>query len=656
VISLLAAAAVAGLPDISHLNEVRHQPQITYLDRTGAILGVRGGQYAAPVDVDRLPPYVPGAFVAIEDRRFYEHQGFDAIGIARALAADLAHGRIVEGASTITQQLARNLFLSPDQTLERKAQEVMLAVQLEQRYSKKQILGMYLSRVYFGGGAYGLEAASRRFYDKPASQLTVAEAAVLAGCLKSPTNYSPIDQPERSAERARLVLDAMSETGVITEAQHRRALLHPAVAHKSSATATAQYFIDWVDRQTRALIPNPQSDLTVETTLDLPLEGIAANAVTTVVAKEARRGVQQAALVSLDGEGRVRALVGGVSYANSQFDRAVEAHRQAGSAWKPFVYLTAMEAGRTPETPVVDEPVTINGWSPHNFEPEFLGPITIERAVAHSINTVAARMADEVGRDNVARTAHRLGIVSTINTDPAMALGTTLVTPLEMAQAYAPFSNGGVRATAYGIERIRVVGGRVVYQHRTDPPAQVIGNPPLSEMNAMLRDVIVEGTGTHAAIRGYDLAGKTGTTSDFKDAWFCGFSGGITTVVWVGKDDNTSMAGVTGGAAPTTLWRTYMAAALPRVRAGAIPAGPPATSAPVAPPPVAAPDAAPDMPPGVVVAPVISATPIPNPPPRESGPGAAGADPVSDLLSPPRRPPPAPRAPPPSTPYPDEPR
>ncbi len=659
MISLLAAAAMSGLPDISHLNEVRHQPQITYLDRSGAILGVRGGQYAAPVDVDRLPPYVPGAFVAIEDRRFYEHSGFDAIGIARALAADLAHGRIVEGASTITQQLARNLFLSPDQTLERKAQEVMLAVQLGQRYSKKQILGMYLSRVYFGGGAYGLEAASRRFYDKPASQLTVAEAAVLAGCLKSPTNYSPIDQPERSAERARLVLDAMSETGVITPAQHRRALLHPAVAHKSSATAEAQYFIDWVDRQTRALIPDPKSDLTVETTLDLPLEGIAANAVTTVVAKEARRGVQQAALVSLDSAGRVRALVGGVSYANSQFDRAVEAHRQAGSAWKPFVYLTAMEAGRTPETPVVDEPVTINGWSPHNFEPEFLGPITIETAVAHSINTVAARMADEVGRDNVARTAHRLGIVSPINTDPAMALGTTLVTPLEMAEAYAPFSNGGVRATAYGIERIRVVGGRVVYQHRTDPPAQVIGNPPLNEMNTMLRDVIAEGTATRAAIRGYDLAGKTGTTSDFKDAWFCGFSGGITTVVWVGKDDNTPMAGVTGGSAPTMLWRTFMAAALPRVHAGAIPGGPPATFTPPAQPAVASPDAAPAEAPGTIIAPVVSATPIPNPPPRATAAGPAGSDPVSDLLSTPRRPAPAPTAPTaprPSAPYPEEPR
>jgi penicillin-binding protein 1A len=308
-------------------------------------------------------------------------------------------------------------------------------------------------------------------------------------------------------------------------------------------------------------------------------------------------------------------LVGGINYADSQFNRAVEAHRQAGSSWKPFVYLTAMEAGRTPTTEVVDEPVTINNWSPRNFEPEYLGDITLQTALAHSINTVAARLADEVGRDNVARTAHRLGIVSQINTDPAMALGTTLVTPLEMAQAYTAFANGGARANAYGIERIRVATGKVVYQHRTDPRVQVIDNPPLTEMNTMLRDVLVEGTGAHAAIRGYDLAGKTGTTSDYKDAWFCGFTGGLTTVVWVGKDDNTSMQGVTGGQAPASLWRAYMAAALPRVHPSAIPAGPPA--------PLIAPDAATDR-----------QDPAPLTP-------SASDDPITDLLRPGKPAPPA---------------
>ena len=594
MISLVAAAAVmSGLPDISRLDDVHRQPTITYVDRSGALLGTRGGQYAAPVDIDRLPAYVPAAFVSVEDRRFYKHEGFDAIGMARALAADIGHGRIVEGASTITQQLARNLFLTQDQTLERKAEEVVLAVQIEQRYSKKQILGMYLSRVYFGNGAYGLEAASRRYFDKPASKLTLAEAAVLAGVLKSPTHYNPVDDPDAAAQRASVVLQTMVETEAITNAQRRHAVDHPAKAFKTAPNAGAQYFVDWVDARTRQLVGPLKEDLVVETTLDGVLEAHAATAAQVVVAGHARQGVQQAALVSLDGAGRVRALIGGVSYGASQFDRAIDAHRQAGSSWKPFVYLTAMEAGRTPDTPVVDEPVTIDGWTPHNFENESLGPITLQVALAQSINTVAARLADEVGRPNVAAAAHRVGITSTINIDPAMALGTTLVTPLEMSQAYDAFSNGGDRVTAFGVEQIHTARGRVLYQHRLDPPANVIANPPLGYMDQMLRGVIASGTGTHAAIPGYDLAGKTGTTSDYKDAWFCGFSGGVTTVVWLGRDDATPMIRVTGGGAPAELWRDYMKAALPRLHAGPIPLGPPAPLPVASPVPV---DANPPVP------------------------------------------------------------
>jgi penicillin-binding protein 1A len=588
----LMAASMSGLPDISRLDEVRRQPTITFLDRSGAFMGVRGGQYAPPVDLDALPKYVPAAFVSIEDRRFYQHGGFDAMGMARAFAADLAHGHIVEGASTITQQLARNLFLTPDQTLERKAQEIMLAVQLEQKYSKKQILALYLSRVYYGSGAYGLEAASRRFFDKPATKLTIPEAAMLAGLLKSPTNYSPVEEPEHAEARAALVLNAMKETGAITPAEYEHAIAHPAHAVRNSANVAAQYFVDWVNGQTRQIVGALKQDLVVETTLDLTSEAEGEAAINAVVSREKRLGVAQAALVSLDGQGRVRTLIGGTSYAASQFDRAVEAHRQAGSSWKPFVYETAMEAGRTPDVMVVDEPVTINGWSPHNFENGYLGEITLAHALAESVNTVAARLADEVGRDKVAATAHRLGIVSQINTDPAMALGTTEVTPLEMAQAYTPFANGGGRVTAYGIERIRTGTGKTLYQHRAEPPLQVLTNPALSEMNLLLRGVITGGTGTRAAIAGYDLAGKTGTTSDFQDAWFCGFTGGLTTVVWVGKDDNTPMRGVTGGQAPAAIWRAFMVQALPRAHVTSIPAGPaapavaiPAQTAPASTPP-----------------------------------------------------------------------
>jgi penicillin-binding protein 1A len=575
VLALFAAASLSlSGPDLPRLPELRRDPQITYVDRSGAVIGVRGGRFAPPVDLARLPAYVPAAFVSIEDRRFYEHAGFDPVGMARAIVADLSSGKS-QGASTITQQLARNLYLSADQTIERKATELMYAVQLERTYSKKQILGLYLSRVYFGEGAYGLEAASQRYFNKPASKLTVREAATLAGILKSPTNYNPIEQPERSAERTRLVLDAMVETGAISPGERSKALAQTPKVWKSASTAPAQYFIDWIDGQTRLAVGTPKQDLVVETTLDLPTETAAADAARATVLRYQKQAVGQAAVVSLDGAGRVRAMVGGTDYAASPFNRAVDAHRQAGSAWKPFVYLAAMEAGRTPDVMVVDEPVTINGWSPRNYEDGFLGEITMEQALAHSINTVAARLGDEIGRNAVAATARRVGIVSPINTDPAMALGTTLVTPIEMAQAYDAFSNGGNRVSAYGIERIRTTGGQVLFQHRGPAPAPAIGNPPLGEMNRMLRTVIASGTGTRAAIGGYDLAGKTGTTSDYKDAWFCGFTGGITTVVWMGRDDATPMRRITGGIAPAEAWRSIMSSALKRLPNGAIPPGPP---------------------------------------------------------------------------------
>ncbi len=599
---LAVGSLLANGPQLPPLPPIRREPQITYLDRTGATLGVRGGRFAPPVDVARLPPYVPAAFIAIEDRRFYSHDGFDAVGIARAIVSDLGAGKAAQGASTITQQLARNLFLSTDRTMERKALELVYAVELERAYNKQQILGLYLSRVYFGSGAYGLEAAARRYYDKPAEKLTLREAASLAAVMKSPTDYDPAEQPERSAERTRLVLDAMVETGAITPAQRGRALAQPPKVWKRAPTEAAQYFVDWIDGQTRRMANAAalSRDLVVETTLDAGAETAAASATTETLSQYRRRGVAQAALVAMDGLGRVRAMIGGADYQQGPFDRAVDAHRQAGSSWKPFVYLAALEAGRTPDSPVVDEPVTINGWTPANYEPEYLGPITLETALAHSINTVAARLADEVGRPVVAAAAHRVGIVSPINTDPAMALGTTLVTPLEMAQAYDAFSNGGYRVTAYGVQRIRVVGGQVIYQHPEPTVTPVIANPPLGELDRMLRTVIASGTGVRATIPAYDLAGKTGTTSDYKDAWFCGFTGGLTAVVWVGRDDDTPMARITGNSAPLDIWRGFMTAALRRLPYQAIPSGPPAPLSP-------APEAS-NTPPTVAVA-----TPVTDP-------------------------------------------
>jgi penicillin-binding protein 1A len=583
------AVFAADLPDTSNLNAVRRQPSISYLDRSGALVSVRGSQYAPPVDLDRLPAYVPAAFVAIEDRWFYWHFGFNPWGIVRSQIYNLTHeGGPLRGGSTITQQLARNLFLTMDQTYRRKAQELVLAVWLETKFTKKEILALYLNRVYFGAGAYGIEAASQRYFDKSAKDLTVGEAALLAGLLKAPSRYSPVSESARAATRATVVLNQMVETGVITPAQREQAVMEPVRVSRTLASQHAQYFIDWLDKEIRGLVGEPTEDMVVETTLDLTIQTSAERAVNAILQRDKSKGVEQAALVALDGDGRVRAMIGGKSYADSQFNRAVDARRQAGSAWKPFVYLAAVEAGYTPSTPVVDQPVQIGTWSPRNYGGGFAGPMTLAEALKRSTNTVAASVADQVGRDAVSRAARRLGITSRIGLEPAMALGTTDVSPIEMATAYDAFANGGRRVQAYGISRIRTPQGRVIYEHaaREGVGLQAINNPALYYMNQMMRGVVSGGTGASAAIPGRDLAGKTGTTSDYKDAWFVGYTGGFVAAVWVGKDDATPMRNVTGGGAPAAIWKAFMQAALTRVDAPAIPNGPPMPEGWVPPDPI----------------------------------------------------------------------
>ena len=580
LIFLVAFFAVFAidLPDTSKLYEAKRQPSVSYLDRSGALIAVRGSQNMSQVDLDDLPAYVPKAFIAIEDRWYYWHFGFNPWGIARSQIYNMTHrddGGPLRGGSTITQQLARNLFLTPAQTYRRKIQELILAVWLEAKFSKKEILELYLNRVYFGGGAYGIEAASKRYFDKPASKLTVSEAALLAGMMKGPSRYSPVAAKDRAARRATIVLDEMVRIKAITPEERAEALKTPLKVYPTLRNQNAQYFIDYLDSQVRTLLGEPTEDLVVETTLDLPLQAAAEEAVRKGVTAAKRQRVEQAALVSIDGEGRIRAYVGGLSYTDSEFDRATQARRQAGSAFKPFVYLTAMEQGRTPYVGVVDEPIQIGNWQPKNYDGTFRGPMTLQTALALSTNTVAARLASEVGTGNVAATARRLGIASPIQQDPSMALGAVEVSPLEMAQAFAPFANGGFYAKAYGIERIRTAKGRVLYDAGVDRPGRraVIGTPALQYMNQMMRAVVTSGTGTRANVGGFDIAGKTGTTSDYRDAWFVGYTGGFVTAVWVGKDDNKPMRGVTGGGVPAGIWRSYMAQALPRVRPPAIPGG-----------------------------------------------------------------------------------
>ena len=593
LIALVAFFAVfaTDLPDTSKMFDVRRQASISYLDRSGALIAVRGSQFAPPVNLDELPPYVPAAFVAIEDKRFYHHFGFDLRGITRSIFRNLKAGHTVQGASTITQQLARNLFLTPNQNIRRKAQELILAVWLETKFSKKQILSLYLNRVYFGEGAYGIEAAAQRYFNKPAAQLTLGESALLAGLMKGPSRYSPVSSTDRAARRASVVLNTMVSTHVITAEQRDAAFREPVHVSATLASQKAQYYVDWVDQQVRALVGQPVEDLVVETTLDLPIQLNAEHAVRTIVARDVKtRGVAQAALVAMDGEGRIRAYVGGDDYVASQFDRASQAQRQAGSSFKPFVYLTAMEAGRTPDTQVVDEPLTIGAWTPHNFTNKYLGPISLQGAFAESVNTVAARLANEVGTATVAQTAHRLGITSDIQTAPSMALGAVEVSPLEMAQAYSAFGNGGLRTKGYGIERIRTATGRVLYDHNLGlpPRTRVINQPALGEMIQMMRQVLISGTGVRARVPGRDMAGKTGTTSDYRDAWFVGYTGGFTAAVWTGRDDNTPMRRVTGGSSPADIWKMFMQTSLPRLNVQAIPGG-------TAAPPVVAPTQAGDL-------------------------------------------------------------
>ncbi|MGZ8407990.1 MAG: transglycosylase domain-containing protein, partial [Caulobacteraceae bacterium] len=576
LIFLIAFFAVfaSGLPDTSKLYDISRQPSITYLDRSGALLAVRGSQYSPPVDLDSLPKYVPAAVIAIEDRRFYHHPGFDPIGMTRAMVRNLRAGHIVQGGSTLTQQLAKNLFLTPAQTPRRKIQELMLALWLEAKFSKKQILELYLNRVYFGAGAYGVDAAAQRSFHKPASRLTLGEAALLAGMLKAPTRYSPISETERAERRATIVLNEMVKTKHITREERDAAFKAPVKISAVLASQRAQYFVDWIDSQVRALVGQPEQDLVVETTLDLPIQAAAERALSSGVANAGQK-VQQGALVALDGEGRVRALVGGRNYAESQFNRAIDARRQAGSAFKPFVYLTAMEQGRTPYVMVKDEPIRIGNWEPKNYTGKYLGDITLQTALAQSVNTVAARLANEVGTGNVAATAHRLGIASQIQTAPSMALGAVEVSPIEMAAAYQPFANGGAYVTPYGLQRIRTTAGKVLFDQSLERGAKraVIRTPALQYMNQMMRQVVTSGTGTRARVPGYDIAGKTGTTSDYRDAWFVGYTGGFVTAVWVGRDDNTPMRRVTGGNVPAAIWRDFMAAALPKLRVSAIPGG-----------------------------------------------------------------------------------
>jgi penicillin-binding protein 1A len=585
VLGLWAAIAVIGvviwvgahLPAIQSLEIPKRPPTIQLVGLDGSVLAQRGEMAGANVSLKDLPPYLPKAFIAIEDRRFYSHYGVDPIGIARAAVTNLLHRGVSQGGSTLTQQLAKNLFLTQERTVARKLQEVELALWLERKHSKSEILELYLNRVYFGSGAYGVEAAAQRYFGKSAKNVTIAEAAMLAGLVKSPSRLAPNRNPEGAEARAQIVLAAMADAKFITEAQAQASIGHPSYNVKPAGAGTVNYVADWIGEVLDDLVGQIDQSIVVETTIDPKLQSVAEAAIIDeLAAKSVKFNVTQGALVAMTPDGAVRAMVGGRNYAESQYNRAVTAKRQPGSAFKPFVYLTAIEAGLTPESVRQDAPLDVKGWKPENYTHEYFGAVTLTQALAMSLNTVAVRLGLEVGPKNVVRTAHRLGISSKLDANASIALGTSEVSVIELVGAYAPFANGGLGVSPHVVNKIRTNEGKVLYMRQPDQLGQVIEPRHVAMMNTMMQETLLSGTARKAEIPGWTAAGKTGTSQDFRDAWFIGYTSNLVTGVWLGNDDNSPTKKATGGGLPVEVWSRFMKAAhqgvavasLPKAQAG----------------------------------------------------------------------------------------
>ena len=554
----LVAWHAAQLPPIDQLSVPKRPPNIAILAADGSLLANRGDTGGPAVHIRELPPYLPKAFIAIEDRRFHEHWGIDMVGIARALSRNLTGGS-VQGGSTITQQLAKNLFLTQERTMSRKIQEAILAIWLEQRFSKEQILELYMNRVYFGSGAYGVEAASQRYFGRSARNISLAESAVLAGLMVAPSRLAPNRNPRGAAERATLVIAAMAREGFISDGMAKVALSSPAESVRHGGAGSVNYVADYVMDQLDETIGAIDNDVVVRTTVIPPLQAAAERALSEELDRSGvRMGVSQGALIALSPSGEIRALVGGRNYAESQFNRAVSARRQPGSAFKPFVYLTALERGLTPSDTREDAPLNVRGWRPENSNREFQGTVTLTRALAQSLNTVSVRLALEAGPRKVAATAQRLGVQSQLQANASIALGTSEVTPLELVAAYVPFANGGLRVQPHVIVRIETATGKLLYQRKGSSFGRVIDPVHVGMMNAMLQETLVTGTGRRAELKGWQAAGKTGTSQDYRDGWFVGYTSQIVAGVWLGNDDSSPTKRMSGGNLPADIWARFM--------------------------------------------------------------------------------------------------
>ncbi|MEM9169748.1 MAG: PBP1A family penicillin-binding protein [Pseudomonadota bacterium] len=551
------------LPSTDGLWRSDRTPALTLLAADGSALQTRGP--GAPVRLADLPPHVPQAVLAVEDRNFRHHVGVNPLSVVRAFVVNTVEGEVRQGGSTITQQLAKNVFLSPEKTLKRKVQELLLAFWLERRFTKDEILTLYLNRVYFGGGAYGVDAASRRYFAKPARNLSIGEAAVLAGLLKAPSRYAPTRDPQAAGARARLVLTAMEEAGFVDAETAARAAAAP-VRLARGAGASAPYFADYARAQSAALVGGApadlDADLVVKTTLAPDVQRAVDAALADGLAAHVPDDAVEVAAVVMDADGAVLAMAGGRRYETSQFNRAVQARRQPGSAFKPFVYLAALEAGAAPETQILDAPVRIGGWSPDNYKSKYYGEVSYAYALALSLNSAAVRVQERVGRGAVRLAARRMGLDADLSRGASLALGVDETTPLGLAAAYAPFANGGYRVVAHGVSEIATAEGQRLYAGASGYDGVAVDAATAESMNRMLRAVAAWGTGKNAALDDVAVYGKTGTSQDSRDAWFVGHAGGLVAVVWLGRDDNAPMDGVTGGGAPARLWRGVMRAAL----------------------------------------------------------------------------------------------
>ncbi|VAV86710.1 Multimodular transpeptidase-transglycosylase [hydrothermal vent metagenome] len=546
------------LPDISDIKQKTGRSTVMIMDRDGGLLASYGNVYGDWLNYEEIPQNLVQAVIATEDRRFFNHFGVDFRGMLRALIKNITSRSVAEGGSTISQQLAKNLFLSADKTIKRKIQELLLANWLELNFTKEEILTFYFNRVYFGAGAYGIDAATRTIFNHGARKLSLSEAAMLAGMLKGPALYSPLRDLERSYRRMGVVLDNMVEAGYITQSVANVAKDRNVDIADTQTGGDERYFTDWIIEKTAALIGQPTEPIIIYTTLMPHMQNKADKALQQVMDREgAKFHAGQAALVSLDMDGAVRAMVGGTDYTKSQFNRAAQARRQPGSAFKLFIYLAALEAGLTPDSVMRDSPVILDGWEPKNYSGKYRGEVSLREAFALSLNTVAVKLAERINRQSVIEMARRLGLTTPIISEPSLSLGTSEISLLELTAAYGAVANGGYLMVPYGIVEIQNSAGQILYRHMPGPPKKVLSDQVVMVMDNMLQSVVNWGTARQAKMS-FPVAGKTGTTQDYKDALFLGYGLNMVNGVWVGNDNASPMKRVTGGGMPARIWRNFM--------------------------------------------------------------------------------------------------